>query len=762
MPKANARPKRARKDTEKIAPFRAEVEKHKTQRASRKRSKAQREDYSLDIEDKEERESEESDLPDVDEIGRSTTDQQTRRELLIQNLQAHGDFDVSEMDESELTTLWTDVKRSKKASKSKLFGKTSKVVDNAPAHPAISPKKKRARSPSPVASSKKRSHSVIETQKQPKPKVKGTDQSKGARGEARLEEPSKPSKPRLSTPRTGSRNSSRAPSTLASSCAPSSSRSSKFTEPTQVANDEDSDDEDSNANSDSSLDSDEDKGTDKDGSDEDGSDEDSQRGEYDELSDRPTKHRHAPTTGPKLKGKVKSGDFTSTERVLIDETVRLVQCHILLVDYFVDRQELFLATKQSWELAVRKMGEKNKNFPFYDDIFRAVKVRIHAFRGHLCTTITDAGGGLLKAYGLEGHAQGSATACEIIDSILPHGVHVKPGSEPGFGYFQHKFILEAIYRFPVRFVTLVCSIMHGVLDKFRLKPHPGNMNKEDQLSLSDVLANYKIHRKSMRLFKENQRPHFNFVFLSLPKLCFERAGVFESATIPESREVPELTANDFAQDEPTEEEMIALGLPPTTTATSGSSHPPHLSTTPPAAAKQLKPTTPLDNNGVEKTGDCPTNSIPASQPEPPLDEDTDETGESADNEIPTAGTMAPWSKPTPQPKPTLDNNDADETSDTAGNTITAAKAPVPRPKPKPRPKPTSNSNFPSASKPSQVTASVSGGSPSTSGSKSVGMLKSPRCKNLVVELSTAKPTKKGPTNIRSEGTRAKATKSTAA
>ncbi|CUA70036.1 hypothetical protein RSOLAG22IIIB_08879 [Rhizoctonia solani] len=304
MPEANARPKRARKDTEKIAPFRAEVEKHKTQRASRKRSKAQREDYSLDIEDKEERdskESEESDLPDIDEIRRSTTDQQTRRELLIQNLQAHGDFDVPEMDESELTKLWTDVKQSKKASKSKLFGKTSKGP--------------------------------------------GTDRGKGARGEARLEESSKSSKYRLSAPQTSSRNSSRAPSTLASSRAPSLAHSSKFTQLTHADVDRDSD-EDSNPNLDSSSDSDEDEGTDKDSqSDEDEDGSDDQQGEYDELSDRPTKRRRAPTMGPKLKGKVKSGDFSGTERLLVDETVCLVQCHVHLINYFVNRQELFLVTK---------------------------------------------------------------------------------------------------------------------------------------------------------------------------------------------------------------------------------------------------------------------------------------------------------------------------------------------------------------------------------------------------------------------------------
>ncbi|EUC56789.1 hypothetical protein RSOL_197880, partial [Rhizoctonia solani AG-3 Rhs1AP] len=302
----NARPKRAKKDTEKIAPFRAEVKKQKASRISRKRAKAGREDYGLELQDQEDSDSkdedEESDLPDTYEVGRGTSGQPSRCEALIQRLQDHGEFDVSGMDDSELETVWKDVKNSKQRKKCKLFGKASKVVDNVPARPAISPKKKRGRSPSPKSTSNKRLRAEVDTYKQPK--SNGKDQKNSARSRPLLKEPKKLLKPHSSVSRVSSHSSSRAPSTLAGSCAALSTRSSNLGRPMDMDEDED---EDGDEAENEDQDKDEDDGKD-DG--EDGSDDDSELGEHEEPSNRPTSG---------FKGKVKSGDFTGTERAILDK-----------------------------------------------------------------------------------------------------------------------------------------------------------------------------------------------------------------------------------------------------------------------------------------------------------------------------------------------------------------------------------------------------------------------------------------------------------
>ena len=74
--------------------------------------------------------------------------------------------------------------------------------------------------------------------------------------------------------------------------------------------------------------------------------------------------------------KVKSRDFVGTEHTLLNETVRLVQCHVLLVDYFLSPQDLILVTKNKWEVAVRNQGEKPKHFPINDRVYSAVIRRV--------------------------------------------------------------------------------------------------------------------------------------------------------------------------------------------------------------------------------------------------------------------------------------------------------------------------------------------------------------------------------------------------
>ncbi|EUC59363.1 transmembrane protein, putative, partial [Rhizoctonia solani AG-3 Rhs1AP] len=271
-------------------------------------------------------------------------------------------------------------------------------------------------------------------------------------------------------------------------------------------------DEDGDEAKNEDQDEDEDDGED-DG--EDGSDDDSELGEHKEPSNRPTSG---------FKGKVKSGDFTGTERAILDKTIRLVECHLLLVNYFLENHNLFLVIKKKWEMAVREKGEKLKCFPVDDRHFKAVKLRIQAFRGRLRDLITKAGPGILIAYDMQGLSQGSPKAIAAIDSKLPHNIHIKPGSKKGFGWFQHDFILEAVYHvlcvgrspiageypelfreFPTRLVTLICAIIHGILEKFKLKPRMGNKNKEEQLLLAEVSSYYKIHSKTMKIIRVQTR-----------------------------------------------------------------------------------------------------------------------------------------------------------------------------------------------------------------------------------------------------------------
>ncbi|EUC59043.1 hypothetical protein RSOL_295140, partial [Rhizoctonia solani AG-3 Rhs1AP] len=107
-------------------------------------------------------------------------------------------------------------------------------------------------------------------------------------------------------------------------------------------------DEDEDEDGDEAENEDEDEDED-DGEDdgEDGSDDDSELGEHEEPSNRPTSG---------FKGKVKSGDFTGTERAILDKTVRLVECHLLLVNYFLENHNLFLVIKKKWEMAALQSG----------------------------------------------------------------------------------------------------------------------------------------------------------------------------------------------------------------------------------------------------------------------------------------------------------------------------------------------------------------------------------------------------------------------
>ncbi|KAG8762195.1 hypothetical protein FRC11_010522 [Ceratobasidium sp. 423] len=566
----------AKRDTEKIGPHRAEVKQQNHQHEVRKQLKAQHEDFTLDFEpeegDSEEDMCSDSDLPDAAQVGRKLCGTSTNREGLIRKIKACGDFEVSDMDESELEKIYSDVKAAKKAKKQKIFSKSSKVMANGPARPAMSPKKattgsKWTRSRSPSRKSSKRSRNALDTHSRTrihdrsnsrgrsKSRNPTTDHGKIKR---KKDDPSQksficsPSRTHSAHSYASSRTSSCAPLAIASSHHTPSAHSDNFNDRMGVDDDDDGNDND---DSDAPIGLGGDKESDP-------SDSESDEAFYDRPGHN-SGYKSESKLKSKSKSKVKSSDFRGTECLILDDTIYMVECHLLLINYFLGPQDFYLVMKEKWEKAVRKHNQKTRDFPINEDVVEAVKLRIQSFWGRLRNVCVEAG--LFMVYGLGKVEQGLDKAIEIIDAILPHELHQKPGSAPGLGWFQHNFIGEVIYRMIFKGWH---PLIHGILEKYKVKPMPpGECRTNDEnLSLQDVEEYYKIHRKTMRLFVSEQREHcYDIILPLLQKRCFERGGTAKPAPVKTSKKVEVLTAGHFAKDEPTEEERIALGLPPKTT-----------------------------------------------------------------------------------------------------------------------------------------------------------------------------------------------------
>ncbi|KDN35182.1 hypothetical protein RSAG8_11791, partial [Rhizoctonia solani AG-8 WAC10335] len=259
---------------------------------------------------------------------------------------------------------------------------------------------------------------------------------------------------------------------------------------------------------------------------------------------------------------------------------------------------------------------------------KVCRYHLQSFRSRLRDNIVKAGPA--QAYGLKGVKAGSAEAIAIVNSILPHSIHCKPGSAPGTGYFQNDFLqpaackmlfsghkpLRHLYpkkfeKFPLKTVTIMCAIIHGVLEGMKVDPNakkkkrssPGEPN-QDKLYLATVQEYYRIHHKSTCSFEQYQTPHCNVVLPALYWYCIENL-VSSAAPIVQvlKKRILVLTAEHFTNNDLSPEELAKYQPVP--------ARPPS-SELPPARAK-LKPRPHLPPNDkddeVEGWEDAPPPTV---------------------------------------------------------------------------------------------------------------------------------------------------------
>ncbi|KAG8758514.1 hypothetical protein FRC11_003523 [Ceratobasidium sp. 423] len=581
-------------DTPKIAQHRAEVSDRLNRSEVRKRAKAERQDFTLD--DVGSSSDSESDLPAIAEVGRNTDSVKEWHDNLSR--------DASDMEDSEMERIWAGEKRKKNSNKSGTLSKSSKVKAVGPAKPAIpSPKyskantvSKRGQPQSPKHVSDK--HLRNKGHSRGRSKERCNKNGKQEVGSSKHSTKSSTSRPYGSSHASSARSSSRATTTDRGRSRASSARSDSRAG--SVAQFDDDDDDKSG--------DDEDKA---DGGSSDG-DDDSSEGGSDDLSEsneesdgEPTKHHNKNTNS-----KVKSGDFKGVEREILEDTIHLSELYLVTTDYFPTPQQLVEMTKGNWEKSVRKRDLRRRDFPVMEQVLIAVRLRLHSFRGRLCDNAVKAG--LLSAYGLAGVKQGSPEAKSIMNSILPHGVHQKVGAPAGTGYFQHTFLKDAtcqmlfsgckplgklhpdkFEKFPLRTLVIICAIIHGVIEAYTYdkKTSGRGMKKEDQMSQDQVCKYYKIHRKTSKFFESEQKLRCDYELLMLYKYCIEQVGTTVPAQASKKRKIEVLTAEHFANDDPSPEDWEKLG---SLLVTKTGSPPPE--PTPPTQSLPPKPTPQTKSN----------------------------------------------------------------------------------------------------------------------------------------------------------------------
>ncbi|KDN43569.1 hypothetical protein RSAG8_05946, partial [Rhizoctonia solani AG-8 WAC10335] len=430
------RGKHKHKDMPKISQHCAGVKTCKSHSEVLRHSKAEREDFSLDMEESSEESSEsnvESDLPDAN------------------------------MEESELERIWAEGKWGKK----KLFSQATKVKADGPAQRISSPKKlSRSQhdwSPSPKRTSGQRSRKES-ARDHPKSRNSSQGPLKGKRegcseklSAKHVRSQSLSTHSRVSS----ARSSSRASTACSSSCTPSTL-------------DDCDDDDNDNDNDNDNEDKEEVKGRRRDSD----SDDSDVRGESDDQDSDKWGESDEDSNGPQKK-------------------------------------------------AVKYKGMKLRDFPILPGHLRVSRYRLQSFRSRLRDNTVKAG--LLEAYRLKGVKQGSPEAISIVDSFLPHNLHHKPSSIEGTRYFQHKFLgpatckmlfsghkplgklyPETFEKFPLKTLAIMCAIIHGVLEAFKVDPNTKMKKKsqgesnQDKMLLASVQEYYRIHRKSTRSFEKYQ------------------------------------------------------------------------------------------------------------------------------------------------------------------------------------------------------------------------------------------------------------------
>ncbi|KDN34369.1 hypothetical protein RSAG8_12535, partial [Rhizoctonia solani AG-8 WAC10335] len=657
QPAKRRRTNRKSKDTPKIAQHRAEVKQRVNRTEQLQRSKAECEDFSLDIEEGTGESDSESELPDITEVVRGSGSPSTRRSILIEKIRVRDNRDVSNMEEKELESIWAQGKRDKK-----MFSRNTKVQADGPAQRIGSPKKSQGhsvRDRSPARAPDKRSRrdepdrSRIEQRKYSQDKLEG---KRGAYGNKSSIKPSKPRSYSTHSHENYTQSSSRASSVRDHSHA-SSVRSSSHGR-SIIGEYDDNEDEDATSGSDTSRAYSRSYGEESDG------DEGSER----ELDDAPKKAK---------KGKAKSGDYRGVEREILDHTVELLELHLVTVDYFPDPRKLVTITRAKWEVAVKHRDLSMRDFPIDRGHVDTCRFRLQSFRSRLRDKAKDAG--LLTAYGLEGIKQGSSEAISIVDSLLPHGLHRKPGAAEGYGFFQHPFLRPAAAQmfftgrrpigkrypdkfgpsFPLKVMAVMCAIIHGALEGYKVRPKlPGKkQTKDEKMSLASVQEYYSIHRKSSKLFESEQGAYCRLVMPAIYKYCVEHSGGDSAAFAPppQKRKIQVLTAEQFGKNDPSPEDMMEWGVDPLVAAES---------------SPKPKPTPRFELSSPFQEPPARLKAKPKPKPTPVVETEEDEA-------------MVPRTIVRPKPKPTVEL-DEDEDEDVSQ----AIVKPRPKPKLKPKPKPT--------------------------------------------------------------------------
>ncbi|KAG8732260.1 hypothetical protein FRC11_014813 [Ceratobasidium sp. 423] len=613
----SVRPKRTRKDTPKIEQHRIEVKRRLDRSEVLKRSKAEREYFELEPTEEEYDSDSEIDLPDLAKFVAAWNNGTTRREP-TKHVQTPKSHSASNMDDSETERVWAKENRGKGSHKPKMFSSTSKVHSNGPARPAISPrkspKKSRDRSPSP----RRRSSKDESTRGRSKHRLHAHDTSQDERGDRKGKKSTKKKAKRSHSTYSGvsSARSSTAMSGHYSSRASSrygSSRGGSTMRESEEDGDDGSDDDDSG------------KTKYEDSKDR---DEESQRDESDGESGGESGGEHGKArrgTGQKWK----SGDFKGTEREILEETYHRTTLYLVTVNYFPDPMELVKITKNMWVESVRALGYRQRDFPIPEGVIQAIRYRLHSFRGRLRDNAVKAG--LFKTYGLENVQQGSPAAEQVVDSWIPHELHRKRNAKPGTGYFQHEFLMRAACQmfftgrkplgkrypekfqiFPLQTLVIITTIIHTVLEAYKQEPKKQKETSKkapDDLSLDKVRDNYQIHRKTSRFFEEHQRGHRDALLPTVYKYCVENSPTYTKPKVTKKQKVQVLTSEDFINDDPTAEELAALGLPVTETEPPPSIDP-ESEQAKPQAEPRLSPI-PADDDGDTRPPE-PEYALPAS------------------------------------------------------------------------------------------------------------------------------------------------------
>ncbi|KAG8712060.1 hypothetical protein FRC11_001130 [Ceratobasidium sp. 423] len=144
----------------------------------------------------------------------------------------------------------------------------------------------------------------------------------------------------------------------------------------------------------------------------------------------------------------------------------------------------------------------------------------------------------------------------------------------------------------------VIQAIHTVLEAYKQEPKKQKETSKkapDNLSLDKVQDNYQIHCKTSRFFEEHQRGHRDALLPTVYKYCVENSPTYTKPKVTKKQKVQVLTSEDFINDNPTAEELVALGLPVTETEPPPSINP-ESEQAKPQAKPQLSPI-PADDDG---------------------------------------------------------------------------------------------------------------------------------------------------------------------